>query len=185
MGWINPFLQIILVQFILFLRSSQCKIPIRGKELNKFCLPNSSNDLCLFFCIYPSSKPVAQFLLKAQITLEKTVGVVGGRNRNTEGLSNGLNESSQLLLAVAAAIPAIKLALWGTLLRNLALGELLSFQLSYNLLNLASFHALVIVMFHNLFDFSLIPCPTYICQKPGCGLIMQIGGVGVNAQNYR
>ena len=87
MGWINPFLQIILVQFILFLRSSSCKIPIRGKELNKFCLPNSSNDLCLFFCIYPSSKPVAQFLLKAQITLEKTVGVVGGRNRNTEGLS--------------------------------------------------------------------------------------------------
>ena len=24
------------------------------KELIKFCLPNSSDDLCLFFCIYPS-----------------------------------------------------------------------------------------------------------------------------------
>ena len=27
----------------------------RGKELNKFCPPISSDDLCLFFCIYPSS----------------------------------------------------------------------------------------------------------------------------------
>ena len=26
-----------------------------GKELNKFCSPNSSDDLCLLFCLYPSS----------------------------------------------------------------------------------------------------------------------------------
>ena len=26
----------------------------RGKELIKFCPPNCSDDLCLFFCIYPS-----------------------------------------------------------------------------------------------------------------------------------
>ena len=25
-----------------------------GKELTKFCPPNSSDDLCLFFCLYPS-----------------------------------------------------------------------------------------------------------------------------------
>ena len=43
-GAIHPFLQIILVQ-----------ISLRGKELNKFRPPNRSYDLCLFFCIYPSS----------------------------------------------------------------------------------------------------------------------------------
>ena len=26
-----------------------------GKELNQFCPPNSSDDLCLLFCLYPSS----------------------------------------------------------------------------------------------------------------------------------
>ena len=31
----------------------------RGKELNNFCLPNKSNDLCLFFCLYPSSMTAA------------------------------------------------------------------------------------------------------------------------------
>ena len=48
-GWIHPFLQIILMQFILFFKSSLCK------ELNKFCPSNSSDDICPFFCIYPSS----------------------------------------------------------------------------------------------------------------------------------
>ena len=43
-GAINPFLPVILVQ------NRQ-----RGKELNKFCPPNSSDDLYLFFCINPSS----------------------------------------------------------------------------------------------------------------------------------
>ena len=28
---------------------------MHGKELNKFCLPNSSDDLCLIFCMNPSS----------------------------------------------------------------------------------------------------------------------------------
>ena len=41
---VHLFLHIILVQ------NSQC-----GKELNKFCPPNNSNDLCLLFCKNPSS----------------------------------------------------------------------------------------------------------------------------------
>ena len=51
----HPFLQIILIQFILYFKLSYCKIAQRGKEFNEFCLSNSSDDLCLFFCIYPSS----------------------------------------------------------------------------------------------------------------------------------
>ena len=43
-GAIHPILQFALVQ------NSK-----RGKELNKLRSPNSCNDLCLFFCIYPSS----------------------------------------------------------------------------------------------------------------------------------
>ena len=50
------FFQIIMVQVILFFKSSQCKIVTQcGKELNQFCSPNCSNDLCLLFCLYPSS----------------------------------------------------------------------------------------------------------------------------------
>ena len=43
-GWIHPIIQILLVQ------NSQL-----GMELNKLCPPNSSDDLYLFFCLYPSS----------------------------------------------------------------------------------------------------------------------------------
>ena len=43
-GRIHPILQIVRV------KNSQ-----RGKELNQFCPPNSSNSLCLLFCINPSS----------------------------------------------------------------------------------------------------------------------------------
>ena len=39
----HPILQIVLLQ------NSQC-----GKELNKFCPPNISDDLRHFFCLYPS-----------------------------------------------------------------------------------------------------------------------------------
>ena len=70
------FLHIILVQVILFFISSWCKSSfssyhpgaiksfssyhpvhnsLRGKELNNFCPLNSSDDLCLLFCINPSS----------------------------------------------------------------------------------------------------------------------------------
>ena len=45
---IHPNLQIVLVQ------NSQ-----RGKELNKCCPPHSSDDLCLCFCLYPSSMVAA------------------------------------------------------------------------------------------------------------------------------
>ena len=31
----------------------------RGKEFNKFCAPNRSDDLCLIFCLYPSSMKYA------------------------------------------------------------------------------------------------------------------------------
>ena len=45
-----------------------------GKELNKFCLPNDSDEHCLFFCIYPSSigalnqksKNIDDFTIKIQ-----------------------------------------------------------------------------------------------------------------------
>ena len=51
-GLFHPFLQIILVQFILFFRSSLCNRQ-RGKILNKFCSHNSSDDLCLSsVCIF-------------------------------------------------------------------------------------------------------------------------------------
>ena len=46
-GFLHSSLQIILV------KNSQ-----RGKELNTFCPPNRSNDLCLCFCLYPSSMPM-------------------------------------------------------------------------------------------------------------------------------
>ena len=45
-GAIYPILPIILVQ------NSNL-----GKELNPFCPPSSSDDLCLLFCLYPSSMP--------------------------------------------------------------------------------------------------------------------------------
>ena len=38
-----------------FLNSVVQRASARAKELNKFCPPDSSDDLCLFFCIYPSS----------------------------------------------------------------------------------------------------------------------------------
>ena len=44
-GLIHPILQIVLLQ--------KNSWPV--KELNKFYPPNSSDDLCLLFCIYPSS----------------------------------------------------------------------------------------------------------------------------------
>ena len=43
-GAVHPILQIFLLQNSL-----------RSMELMKYCPPNSSDDLCLFFCIYPSS----------------------------------------------------------------------------------------------------------------------------------
>ena len=52
----HPFQKVALILFILFFKiileenNSKC-----SKELNKFCPPNSSNDLCLLFCLYPSS----------------------------------------------------------------------------------------------------------------------------------
>ena len=51
---IHPFLHIILVQFILFFRSSK-----RGKELNTFCPPNRRDDICPVFCINLSSMLIA------------------------------------------------------------------------------------------------------------------------------
>ena len=52
---INPFLHIILVQ------NRQ-----RGKEMNKFCPPNSSDDLCLLLCINPSSLDIACYVWPVQ-----------------------------------------------------------------------------------------------------------------------
>ena len=41
--------------FILFFKSSWCKIASVARNKNQFCLPSSSDDLCLLFCLYPSS----------------------------------------------------------------------------------------------------------------------------------
>ena len=43
-GAFRPIILIVMVQH-----------SFRGKEWNKFFPPNSSYDLCLFFCLYPSS----------------------------------------------------------------------------------------------------------------------------------
>ena len=86
-GWIHPILYIVLVQFILFFKSTWCsssyssyrpgaihtilqiflvKSRQRGKEFYKFGPPSSIyDDLCLFFCIYPSST-VCNWLLRYQ-----------------------------------------------------------------------------------------------------------------------
>ena len=42
---------------IVYFSKSSCMVQnsLRGKKLNKFCPPNRSNDLCLCFCLYPSS----------------------------------------------------------------------------------------------------------------------------------
>ena len=51
---IYPFLYIIRVQLILFFISSWCKIASAERN-NQFCPSNSSEELCLLFCLYPSS----------------------------------------------------------------------------------------------------------------------------------
>ena len=38
------------------LEFSRCKIAIARQGVDKFCSPNRNDDLCLFFCLYPSSK---------------------------------------------------------------------------------------------------------------------------------
>ena len=48
----SSFFNIILVQIILFLIIA-LQNSYRGKKLTKFCPPNSSEDLCLVFCINP------------------------------------------------------------------------------------------------------------------------------------
>ena len=55
---IHLFLQIIHVQFFLFFKLSKCKIASEAIKWINSVPPNSSNDLCLLFCIYPSSIPL-------------------------------------------------------------------------------------------------------------------------------
>ena len=60
-GWFHPFLHIILVSLIIFFISFWSKIASATKEYNKFCPPNSRDDLCLLLlqiillCMYPYS----------------------------------------------------------------------------------------------------------------------------------
>ena len=52
-AWIRPFLQIILLQFILFFKSPLCYIcSVAWNGMNFFRPPNSSDDLCLLFCLF-------------------------------------------------------------------------------------------------------------------------------------
>ena len=64
-GTIHTIRQIVLVQ------NSQC-----GKELNQFCPPNSSDVLCLFFCISPSSTGYYIGLLYVDTSLKRSFGLV-------------------------------------------------------------------------------------------------------------
>ena len=63
----NTCLQIILVENSLF-----------GKELNLFHLPNSGDDICLLFCLYPASMVVceAQLMLHLSDWVWKSLGFV-------------------------------------------------------------------------------------------------------------
>ena len=54
-GWIGPGWFEENNEFFLFFKIVQVQNSWRGKELNKFCPPKSSDDLCLFFCNYSSS----------------------------------------------------------------------------------------------------------------------------------
>ena len=87
-GWIHPFLQIIVVQ----------NSP-RGKELNPFYPPNSSDDLCILFCRYPSSLTEAYYctvymfsLSSVQVVKEYSFIIsleyVYGRDINAGGFVN-------------------------------------------------------------------------------------------------
>ena len=52
-AWTRPFLQIILLQFILFFKSPLCYIcSVAWNGMNFFRPPNSSDDLCLLFCLF-------------------------------------------------------------------------------------------------------------------------------------
>ena len=93
---IHPFLQIILVQ------NSQ-----RSNELNQFCSPNSNDDLCLLFYLYPSSMLSAQGRQKNHndnvcgfvlAKLEKTVLVLpmSGPLRNLSDSGNPVLKKHQL-----------------------------------------------------------------------------------------
>ena len=68
--WIRPILQIVLVQFFLFFKSSWCIIA--SGALNKFFPSNCSDDLCLSFVLYPPRQVylamVAIILLAGLIT---------------------------------------------------------------------------------------------------------------------
>ena len=60
LGRTHPFIYIILLQFILFFKSSQAKQPARQGVEYILGLPISSDDLCLCFCFHPSSRAVTQ-----------------------------------------------------------------------------------------------------------------------------
>ena len=49
-------------EFILFYKIVVVHKGERGKELHNFCPPNNSNDLCLFFCPFPSSVCIVLYI---------------------------------------------------------------------------------------------------------------------------
>ena len=53
--------------FILFFKSSWCKIASVARNKNQFCLPSSSDDLCLLFCLYPSSMGKRKLIVFMQV----------------------------------------------------------------------------------------------------------------------
>ena len=64
-GALHPILHIVLVQFILFFKSSWCKIAIRGKEMNRFC-PHKEQLRPLPSSSMPHTHSVTQPLLRSR-----------------------------------------------------------------------------------------------------------------------
>ena len=52
---IHPILHVVKVQLILFFKSSWCKIASAARNKINSAPPSSSADLCLLFCLNPSS----------------------------------------------------------------------------------------------------------------------------------
>ena len=114
-GWFHPILQIFLVQN-----------SYRGKEWNQFCPPSSSDDLCLLFCLYPSSMLSAQWtkhfprapLLSAQWTPHLprapwlSAAVEQGSQSSKESCSSS-PQSSKTLLSLSLCPPATKVVIIG------------------------------------------------------------------------
>ena len=70
----HPFRQVVCILFILFIKIILVENREHGKELHQFRPPSSRDDLCLLFCLYPSS--MVQWHHRRRIELENMAKVV-------------------------------------------------------------------------------------------------------------